>query len=87
MNKLLNEDNSDDSLKRQQGGGRNQPPKGPPPPGEGPNFNWQKTVKTMAFWAIIILLSFWAFNHYFGPGSDTVEISYTELRTQIEDGR
>jgi cell division protease FtsH len=41
-------------------------------------------VKTMAFWAIIVLLSFWAFNHYFGPGRDTVEISYTELRNQIE---
>ncbi|UCC81341.1 MAG: ATP-dependent zinc metalloprotease FtsH [Candidatus Zixiibacteriota bacterium] len=40
----------------------------------------------MAFWAIIVLLSFWAFNHYFGPGRDTVEISYTELRDQVEIG-
>lgn len=86
MIRLFSEDNSDDKLRRQQQGGRDGPPKGPPPGGEGPSFNWQKTVKTMAFWAIIVLLSFWAFNHYFGPGRDTVEISYTELRDQVEIG-
>jgi cell division protease FtsH len=40
----------------------------------------------MAVWAIIVLLCFWAFNYYFGPGHDSVEISYTELKTQIEIG-
>lgn len=78
--------NLENNLKRQQRGDREGPPKGPPPEGGGPGFNWQKTVKTMAFWAVIILLSFWAFNYYFGPSRNTVEISYTELRDQIQSG-
>jgi len=86
MTKFFNEDNSEGKLKRQQRGGRDGPPKGTPPEDGGPSFNWQKTAKTMAFWAIIVLLSFWAFNHYFGPGRDIVEISYTELRNQVEIG-
>jgi cell division protease FtsH len=87
MTKDVFEDkNADDSLRRQGPGKRQQPPKGPPPEGGGPGVNWQKTAKTMAFWAVVILLSFWAFNYYFGPGRDTVEISYTELLTQIKSG-
>jgi len=82
---VLRHNQEDDNLNRQQGGGpRREPPKGGPPEG-GPSFNWQKTAKTMAFWAIIILLSFWAFNYYFGPGRDTVEISYTELLNQVKN--
>ncbi len=76
----------DDNQKNQQSERKKEPPKGPPPEGGGPGMNWQKTVKTMGFWAIIVLLSFWAFNYYFGPGHDRVEISYTELRNQIETG-
>lgn len=75
-----------DNQKKQQPGKKKEPPKTPPPEGGGPGMNWQKTVKTMGFWAIIVLLSFWAFNYYFGPGHDRVEISYTELRNQIETG-
>ena len=87
MTKDVFEDkDADDSLKRQGPGKRQQPPKGTPPDGGGPGVNWQKTAKTMAFWAVVILLSFWAFNYYFGPGRDTVEISYTELLTQIKSG-
>ncbi len=78
--------NSDDNQNRQHQGGRNEPPRGTPPEGGGPGYNWQRTVKTMAFWAVIVLLSFMAFNYYFGPGQDTVEISYTELKGQIEGG-
>ena len=77
---------TDNNLKRQGPGKHKQPPKGTPPDGGGPGANWQKTAKTMAFWAVVILLSFWAFNYYFGPGRDTVEISYTELLTQIKSG-
>ncbi len=76
----------DNKLKRQGKGSRKQPPKETPPDGGGPGLNWQKTAKTMAFWAVVILLSFWAFNYYFGPGRDTVEISYTELLAQIKNG-
>ena len=76
----------DNNLKRQEPGSRKQPPKGTPPGEGGPGFNWQRTAKTMAFWAVVILLSFWAFNYYFGPGRDTVEISYTELLSQIKGG-
>jgi cell division protease FtsH len=43
-------------------------------------------LKTLAFWAVIILLSFWAFNYYFGTGRDTVEVSYSELQNQIRSG-
>ncbi len=43
-------------------------------------------MKTLAFWAVIILLSFWAFNYYFGAGRDSVEISYSELQNQIVNG-
>lgn len=84
-----NQDRDRDSkgdLRRQDQGPRRQPPKGPPPEGGGPGFNWQRTIKTMAFWAVVILLSFWAFNYYFGPGRDTVEISYTELLAQVDAG-
>jgi len=86
MTKLFSDDNPENRLNRRQPGGRNEPPKGPPPEDGGPGFNWPKTIKTMAFWAIIVLLSFWALNYYFGPGHNSVEISYTELRDQIEGG-
>ncbi len=46
----------------------------------------RKPLKTLAFWAVIILLSFWAFNYYFGTGRDTVEITYTDLQNQILAG-
>ncbi len=75
----------DDNLNKRKDEPRREPPKGGPPE-EGPGFNWQKTAKTMAIWAIIILLSFWAFSYYFGPGRDTVEISYTELLNQVKIG-
>jgi cell division protease FtsH len=65
---------------------RGQRGKPPVPPEGGPEFNWQKTAKTLAFWAVIILLSFWAFNYYFGAGRDTVEITYTDLQDQIVAG-
>ncbi|HBZ00288.1 MAG TPA: cell division protein FtsH, partial [candidate division Zixibacteria bacterium] len=66
---------------------RNQRGKPPAPDGGGSSdFNWQKTLKTLAFWAVIILLSFWAFNYYFGTGRDIVEISYTDLQNQITAG-
>jgi cell division protease FtsH len=71
-------------LNRGSGGGRPNPRGKQPPDDGGSEFNWQKTVKTLAFWAVIILLSFWAFNYYFGSGHDTVEISYSELLSQIK---
>jgi cell division protease FtsH len=80
---------SDNNLKRGGPGEdrRNQRGKPPAPDGGGgPEFNWQKTIKTLAFWAVIILLSFWAFNYYFGTGRDTVQISYTDLQNQIIAG-
>jgi cell division protease FtsH len=67
-------------------GGDNRNPRGKPPEGNGPEFNWQKTLKTMAFWAVIILLSFWAFNFYFGASHDSVDISYSELQNQVVNG-
>jgi len=83
--RAFNDNREDDKLNRHQDGPRREPPRGAPPEG-GQSFNWQKTAKTLAIWAIIILLSFWAFNYYFGPGRDTVEISYTELINQVENG-
>jgi cell division protease FtsH len=75
----------DNNLKSEGPGGDRRSPKGrPPDSGGGPEFNWQKTLKTLAFWTVIILLSFWAFNYYFGTGKDTIEISYSELQSQIE---
>ncbi len=82
----LEDKEMDNNLKRQGPGQRQRPSKGTPPGEGGPGFNWQRTAKTMAFWAVVILLSFWAFNYYFGPGRDTVEISYTELLSQIKSG-
>ena len=70
-------------LKRGSGGGRPNP-RGKQPEDGGTEFNWQKTAKTLAFWAVIILLSFWAFNYYFGSGRDTVEITYSELLNQVK---
>ncbi len=86
-----NFDNEDFDNKLQRGGpgdDRRGPRGKPPAPdgGGGPEFNWQKTVKTLAFWAVIILLSFWAFNYYFGSGHDSVEISYSDLQNQVEAG-
>jgi cell division protease FtsH len=74
----------DNNLRRGNPGGERRNPRGKPPEGP-PEFNWGKTLKTLAFWAVIILLSFWAFNYYFGTGRDTVEISYSELINQIEN--
>jgi cell division protease FtsH len=73
------------NLKRGNQGDDRRSPRGKPPEGP-PEFNWAKTLKTLAFWAVIILLSFWAFNYYFGAGRDTVEISYSELMNQIRTG-
>jgi cell division protease FtsH len=74
----------DNNLKRGNPGEDKRPSRGRPPDGP-PEFNWTKTLKTLAFWAVIILLSFWAFNYYFGSGRDTVEISYSELLSQIRN--
>src|SRR4030067_439196 len=74
----------DNNLKRGNPGDDKRPSRGKPPDGP-PEFNWAKTLKTLAFWAVIILLSFWAFNYYFGSGRDTVEISYSELLSQIRN--
>lgn len=85
MKYYLENNRDDDKIEKRQEKPRGDPPKGRPPEGDQ-GFNWQKTAKTMAVWAIVILLSFWAFNYYFGPGRDTVEISYTELLNQIKTG-
>ncbi len=85
MNDFFDNNNSDNNLRRGPGGPEQGPPRGKPPEA-GPEFNWQKTLKTVAFWAIIILLSFWVFNIYFGAKADTVEITYSELMTQIKNG-
>lgn len=85
MKYYLENNRDDEKIEKRREDPRRDPPKGRPPEGEQ-GFNWQKTAKTMAIWAIIILLSFWAFNYYFGPGRDTVEISYTELLNQIKTG-
>jgi cell division protease FtsH len=74
----------DNNLKRGDPGGDKRPQRGRPPEGP-PEFNWAKTLKTLAFWAVIILLSFWAFNYYFGAGRDVVDISYSELLSQIKN--
>jgi cell division protease FtsH len=82
------DDNSDNNMQRGGPGNDRRGPRGKPPApnGGGPEFNWQKTLKTLAFWAVIILLSFWAFNYYFGSGHDSVAISYSELQSQVESG-
>src|SRR3989304_2765266 len=85
MNYNFDDKKPDNTLKRGNPGGDNRNPRGRPPEG-GPEFNWQKTLKTLAFWAVIILLSFWAFNYYFGAGHDSVEISYSELQSQVVSG-
>ena len=85
MKYYFEDSQNDDDLNQRREGPRREPPKDGPPDG-GASFNWQKTAKTMAIWAIIILLSFWAFNYYFGPGRDTLEISYTELLNQVKTG-
>ena len=82
MNYSFDDGHMDNNLKRGGQGGDRRTPRGRPPE-SGPEFNWQKTLKTLAFWAVIILLSFWAFNYYFGAGRDSVEISYTELQDQV----
>jgi cell division protease FtsH len=88
MNQYFDDQKFDNKLYR---GGpeedrRNPKGKPPAPDGGSPDFNWQKTVKTLAFWAVIILLSFWAFNYYFGTGRDIAEITYTDLQNQIVAG-
>jgi cell division protease FtsH len=52
-------------------------------PSGGPEFKWQKSIRTLVFWAVIFMAGLLFYQILTGGGRDVVEISYTELLDQI----
>ncbi|MCP4633974.1 MAG: ATP-dependent metallopeptidase FtsH/Yme1/Tma family protein [candidate division Zixibacteria bacterium] len=49
-------------------------------------MHWKKTSRTLAFWIVIIMLSVLFVQIYYGAKDEVVEINYTELIEQVDDG-
>ncbi|MBD3168078.1 MAG: ATP-dependent zinc metalloprotease FtsH [candidate division Zixibacteria bacterium] len=54
--------------------------------GPKPDMPWKKTSRTLAFWAMIILLSVLFVQLYYGNKEEVVDIDYSEFMQQVEDG-
>ncbi|MCX6826930.1 MAG: ATP-dependent zinc metalloprotease FtsH, partial [candidate division Zixibacteria bacterium] len=50
------------------------------------SFSWKGPVKSLAFWAIIILAFIFAYSLYTSTNKDTAEISYSEFLNQLATG-
>jgi cell division protease FtsH len=60
-------------------------------PGKGPgdkkpDMQWKKTSRTLAFWAVIILLSVLFIQLYYGGKDEVVDIDYSEFIKQVDAG-
>jgi cell division protease FtsH len=66
------------------------PPKRPNRPGgdsDGKDsFSWKGTLRSLAFWAVIILGSIFAYSLYTSSSRDSAEISYSEFLGQLDKG-
>lgn len=68
------------------GSGRNGRPPSKPPEGGGPEFKWQKSARTLLFWAVIFMAGLLFYQILVGGARDLIEISYTEFIEQIKSG-
>ena len=67
-------------------GGPNKRNKQDKPPGSGPEFRWQKSGRTILFWAVIFMAGLLFYQILAGSRQDTVEITYTEFIEEIKLG-
>ncbi|OQX90638.1 MAG: cell division protein FtsH [candidate division Zixibacteria bacterium 4484_95] len=66
--------------------GRNNRPPPKPPEGGGPEFKWQRSARTLLFWAVIFMAGLLLYQVLVGGRQDLIEISYTEFVEQIKSG-
>jgi len=55
-------------------------------PGGGPEFRWQKSIRTLFFWAVIFMAGLVFYQVLAGGNRDTVEITYTEFIEEVKRG-
>ena len=55
-------------------------------PGSGPEFKWQKSIRTLFFWAVIFMAGLVFYQVLVGGSRDTVEITYTEFIEEVKRG-
>ena len=72
-------------LNRDNPGRNNRPPPKPPEDG-GPEFKWQRSARTLLFWAVIFMAGLLLYQVLVGGRQDLIEISYTEFVEQIKSG-
>lgn len=48
------------------------------------SFSWKGPLKSLVFWAVIILAFIFAYSLYTSSSRDTAEISYSEFLTQLD---
>lgn len=59
---------------------------GKDPGDKKPDMQWKKTSRTLAFWAVIILLSVLFIQLYYGGKDEVVDIDYSEFIKQVDAG-
>lgn len=68
------------------GPGRDKRPPSKPPEGGGPEFKWQRSARTLLFWAVIFMAGLLFYQILVGGARGFIEISYTEFLDQIKSG-
>jgi len=56
------------------------------PPSSGPEFKWQKSLRTLAFWAVIFMAGLLFYQVLSGDTQGSIEITYSEFIDQIKAG-
>ncbi len=55
-------------------------------PGGGHDFKWQKSLRTLLFWAVIFMAGLVFYQLLTGGAQGTIEINYSEFLRQIDEG-
>ena len=55
-------------------------------PEGGPEFKWQKSAKTLLFWAVIFMAALLFYQFLTGNAQNVLNITYSELVNQIDSG-
>jgi cell division protease FtsH len=64
----------------------NNPRRGQKSPDGGSDFKWQKSARTMLFWAVIFMAGLLFYQFLSGGSQDILDINYSELIDQINAG-
>jgi len=50
----------------------------------GPEFKWQKSARTLMFWAVIFMAALLFYQILLGTDKDTIDITYSEFKSQVK---